>query len=472
MIEKTLPDGTKVNCYPMTSAQQLMFYLALAYGTDSPVLNIGSGHYWQGEIDEQLMREAIDEAVARCDTMRLHFIPDEKYKLLQYVSPVSDIEVTTLDFSDKTEDEAFNYFKAYTKRIVPMFNGPIHTINIVHLPDNYHGIYIKLHHLAMDGYSAKVFISDIMELYLNKKCGMPYPKPMKSYEQALAKEFAYLTSEQHKADQYFWTHSMDAEPIYTDYMRKSRLKEQREATGNPNLRAASVHDDHPQAATVVFPLDAETSQRITDFCQEHEYSLPCLLMLGLRCALSSFNDREEDVSFKLMINRRGSLLEKKSGGMRMHFFSMRTIVSPDKTFDEAVRIVENAQSEIFAHSNLSSLEMIQLRHMAVPDIKADDTYESMSFSYHPFMQVPAENEQMRRTCKGIWYNNDFSIQNLYLTVMHRSNDGGLDFIFEYRTNNNPLEDVTILNDKLRRSILIGMENPEMTIGEVLDKISD
>ena len=56
--------------------------------------------------------------------------------------------------------------------------------------------------------------------------------------------------------------------------------------------------------------------------------------------------------------------------------------------------------------------------------------------------------------------------------MHRSNDGGLDFIFEYRTNNNPLEDVTILNDKLRRSILIGMENPEMTIGEVLDKISD
>ena len=48
MIEKTLPDGTKVNCYPMTSAQQLMFYLALAYGTDSPVLNIGSGHYWQG----------------------------------------------------------------------------------------------------------------------------------------------------------------------------------------------------------------------------------------------------------------------------------------------------------------------------------------------------------------------------------------------------------------------------------------
>ena len=74
-----------------------------------------------------------------------------------------------------------------------MFNGPIHTINIVHLPDNYHGIYIKLHHLAMDGYSAKVFISDIMELYLNKKCGMPYPKPMKSYEQALAKEFAYLS---------------------------------------------------------------------------------------------------------------------------------------------------------------------------------------------------------------------------------------------------------------------------------------
>ena len=86
--------------------------------------------------------------------------------------------------------------------------------------------------------------------------------------------------------------------------------------------------------------------------------------------------------------------------------------------------------------------------------------------------VPEDLPALRRakTAKGIWYNNDYSAQNLYLTVKHRLNDNGFEFIFEYRTSENPLEDLKIFYDKMITAIMTGVENPDMTMAEILAKI--
>jgi len=57
-----------------------------------------------------------------------------------------------------------------------------------------------------------------------------------------------------------------------------------------------------------------------------------LLLMGLRTVLSKFNNNEKDVSVKTNVARRGTLLEKHSGGTRIHFFPLRTIMEPDMTF--------------------------------------------------------------------------------------------------------------------------------------------
>ena len=67
MLEYTLPDGRTVESYPLTPAQQLMLYLSIQYGNHVPVLNICTGYYFQGEFDSKVMKEAILEAVDRCD---------------------------------------------------------------------------------------------------------------------------------------------------------------------------------------------------------------------------------------------------------------------------------------------------------------------------------------------------------------------------------------------------------------------
>lgn len=475
MLEYTLPDGRTVESYPLTPAQQLMLYLSIQYGNHVPVLNICTGYYFQGEFDSKVMKEAVLEAIDRCDVMRLRFAKHPLFKVVQYLADEAGIEVEEEDLSNMPWDEAHEFIKERGHSLIDTFaDAPLHQIKIIHLENDYNGIYLKLHHLGFDGYSSKMLISDIMAIYLSKKYGKPYPKPMRSYFECLDKEFAYAESDRHDEDIAYWVSTITDRPeaIYTDYVRPSRLIEQRIRENKPDLRIASVHDgDDPSSKTLRYSLSKETSDKIMSLCAEKGLSVPCVMMMGLRCALSSFNDNEEDVSFKLMVNRRATLLEKKSGGMRMHFFSMRSIVKPEMTFLEALKVIEQAQNEVFEHSNLSSLEAIAVRHKAMGN-ETHDVYESMSFSYQPYMPVPCLDEKMRDSSRGFWYNNDASIQNLYLTVMHRSNDAGLDFNYEYRTKNNPINELGIFHNKLIKSILLGTRNTGITVGEILDEIKE
>ena len=60
MFERTLPSGEKVNAYPITTPQQFMLFMSMQYGVGYPINNIGSGYYWKGEMDFDLMKESIE----------------------------------------------------------------------------------------------------------------------------------------------------------------------------------------------------------------------------------------------------------------------------------------------------------------------------------------------------------------------------------------------------------------------------
>lgn len=472
-MEKKLPDGRIVDAYPITQAQSIMYYVYNSFGGNTPVLNIGTGYYWQGDIDVDLFRQSLYEAMDRCDAFRLRFTPDKQFGLMQYLEDESGIEVEEVDLSGMSYDDAYWEMKHWTYKMIDMFNKPLHTVRIIHLENNYHGMYIKFHHLGFDGYSAKLFLSDVMDIYVSKRTGSPYPKPMKSYIEAVKKELEYLSSPKRDEDREYFTNLFknQTEPIFNDYMLENRLFEQRKESGNPDQRYVKLHDDKfPQSKSLYYELDAETTNEIIEACEKNNMSVACVLMTGLRTTLSAFNKNEEDVSHKFMVNRRGSLLEKKSGGIRMHFFTIRTKIGPEKTFREAVDIVEDAQNEIFQHSSFHTLEMYHIMHTVTGMGSLEQTYDPMSFSYQPYMETAAENEEQRKSSIGVWYNNDVSAQSLYLTVKHRPADKGFEFIFEYRTVNNPEEDLKIFYSKMLAALKLGCKNPDMTIGEILEEI--
>lgn len=472
MTEFKLPNGETVQAYPITSSQQMMYLMSLKYGSGYPVNNIGCGVYWQGEVNKGEMKAAIYEAVRRCDTMRLRFIMGKRIKLHQYVTEYSDLSVQEWNLSNYTIEEAQEQLLAFSRQSIPMFNCEVHKIFLVQFKDGYQGLFMRLHHLAMDAYSLKVFINDIIAIYKHRTQGTPYPKPMRAYVPALEKELAYETSEQHEIDRQYWYDSLakESEPIFTDFMLDNRLKKQQEKY--PDRRFADIHSGLPDADSIRFSMSKEQSDKITAMCEQRDLSVFSVISMAVRTALSCFNDDQPDVSFKMIINRRGTLEEKKSGGLRINFLPMRSIVSPEETFCEATRKISDIQSEMYQHARLSFLETLKERHKSMSeDAKFDSTYDSFGLSYQPYVPPVCIDEQMKNSLKIIWYNNGATMIPLYLTVSHRANDAGLEFNFEYRREQQAEYDLQVFYSKMEKIFELATENPDVTVGEILREIA-
>lgn len=471
MTSIKLKSGETVKAYPITSSQQMMYLMSLKYGSGYPVNNIGCGVYWKGEIDEGEMKASIYEAIRRCDTMRLRFVMGKKLQLHQYVTERSELLVEKWDLSDKTVDEAEETLLAFSRTSIPMFGCEIHKIFLVKFKDGYQGLFMRIHHLAMDAYSLKIFINDIFEIYKHRTQGTPYPKPMREYIPVLEKELEYETSEQHEIDRQYWYDSLakETEPVFTDFMLENRLKLQQKKY--PERRFADIHSGLPDADAVKFSMSKENSDKLMALCRERELSVFAVISMGVRTALSCFNDNQEDVSFKMIINRRGTVAEKKSGGLRINFLPMRSIIKPEESFCDAVKKISEIQNEMYVYSRLSFLEMLKERHKSMDkEAKFDSTYDSFGLSYQPMMSFTAIDDEMKASLRSIWYNNGATMIPLYVTVSHRSSDGGLDFTCEYRQEQQAEYDLKVLYSKMEQALILGAENPDITVGEILKKI--
>ena len=471
MVEKKIPDGTVVKGYPITGSQKMMYLMSLKYGSGYPVNNIGCGVYWKGEFDKSVMKASIYEAIERCDTMRLRFFMGKKLQLHQYVTEKSELVVEDWDLSNMTIDEAEETLLAFSRKNIPMFNCEVHKIFLVSFKDGYQGIFMRLHHLAMDAYSLKIFVNDVIEIYKHKTQGTAYPKPMRAYIPALEKELEYETSKQHEADQLYWYDSLakTSEPIFTDFMLDNRLKKQQ--IEFPDRRFADIHSGLPDADAVRFSMSKELSDKVLALCAEKNISVFAAISMAVRTALSCFNDNQEDVSFKMIINRRGTIEEKKSGGLRINFLPMRSIIKPEATFCEGVSNISEVQNEMYSHSKLSFLETLHERHKSMSEeAKFDSTYDSFGLSYQPLVPFTCIDDEMKNSLRSIWYNNGATMIPLYLTVSHRASDSGLDFNFEFRREQQAAYDLTVFYSKMEKIFELSTANPDITVGEILKEI--
>lgn len=471
-VRTQLSNGQIVEAYPLTQAQKFMFWAFNTYGKVPATLNIGTGEYWKGDFNVELMKEAIAEAIERAACFRVRLIPDQQYGTLQYIVPKTEAVIEEVDHTGMTYDESYEIIKSWSTVGTNLFESPLNTIKIMHLPDGLNGLYVRLNHLTFDGYSTKVFLADIMGIYLNKKCGKPYPKPMMPYLDMIQKEFEYLDSDRVKEDEQFWINyfKTESEPIFNDYLKDNRLKKERIEYNQPDRRYAQCFTQNTESRQLIYHISEEDTKTILESCEKNGISTVGALMFGLRTALSAFNDNEEDVSFKLMLARRSTLLEKKGGGNRWHMYSVRSIVDENKTYKEAIDIIEASRDLVYRHCNYDVLKWLYLKY-SVNNASLGQTYDSLTFSYHAPIELPYENEEVRRSSLGIWYNNNFSMQNLYLTIKHRTNDNGFDVVWEYKLDEDGAkEDVAVLHEKMFQAIMMASKKPDITVKEILDAI--
>ncbi|MGN0341238.1 MAG: condensation domain-containing protein [Roseburia sp.] len=461
--------GYKV--YPLTAAQKFHFYY-MSFSPKKEVLNIGTSLTIETEIDWEELERAIHVACMRCDSIRLQFAKDKDGTWYQYVVKEDNRKIEFVDFSDKTMDEADEIMRQWTTVPFKREDSFMNRIVMIKMPNGYNGVYFLVDHTTMDAQSLICFLRDIIEIYCSTKFeGIAYPKEMASYIEQLEKDLAYEagSAAKKKDEEYFHKLIDTSEPIFNGLNGDVLLQAQRRRDKNPACRAAINVSDSVDSALDIFHLEEEPTQRLMKFCEDNHVSLVCLLLMGIRTYFQKMNGNE-DVSVNVAIARRATLKEKKSGGTRIHSFPFRTIMPEDTRFIDAVRQIRDTQNEMFRHANYDPVEYFAYRGQKY-NTPQGATYEPMSLTYQPMTLKEQGLTQLGEIkYRTKWYPNGATTQGMYLTVMHRPEDNGLDFNFEHQVKAVSREQLEYFYYYLCKIMFKGTENPYLTIGEIIKLI--
>lgn len=466
-------NGAEIKCYPLSAAEKMHHY-TVKYSPPQ-VLCIGTGFYVKQEVDFSVLKKAIYMAYELFETMRLRFVKDEDETVYQYIVPTEDRDIEFCDFSNWNEEDAHNEMRRWTAIPFERFNSPMNKVVMIKLPGGYNGIYLKVDHMTMDSSSLIGFNRAVLEYYCNLMYGTDAPEPMKPFIKQLERDLAYeADSPARKKDKEYWESKInESEPMFTDFAGQGRLLTQRRENNNPDQRWARIVSSSPEASISVFNLEKEPSMRLMKFCELYQVPMASLLLMGMRTVLSKFNNDEKDVTVKTCVARRGTLSEKYSGGTRIHFFPLRTIIEPETTFLDGVKLIQTEQVKIFRHANFDPIELTMMRAKKWK-YQPGGTYESISLTYQPLTINDRTKKQKEKMpdipYKSCWYTNGVAAQPLYLTVMHRPEDNGLNFSFEYQKVAVTQAEMEYFYYYFCRVLFRGIEDETRTIGEILEMI--
>ena len=293
---------------------------------------------------------------------------------------------------------------------------------------------------------------------------------MASYLEQLKKDLEYEAGSkaQQRDREFFYKLIESSEPLYNDIDGSERLNKLRKEKNNPNIRSVVDGLDNVTADIAVFHLEAEPTKRLMDFCREREVSMVCLLMMGLRTYFQKFNG-SPDVSIVTTVARRATVKEKKCGGSRIHCFPFRTIVDEDKTFMDGLNIIRDGQNQIFRHANFNPVEYYAHRGEFYHNM--GETYEPMSLTYQPLtLQEKGLTKIGDIPYKTKWYSNGVAAQRLYLTVMHRPEDNGMDFSFEHQLGAFTYEKLEYFYYYICKILFKGIENPDLSVKDIINLV--
>jgi len=455
--------------YPFTVAQKFHnFYSAYCPGKE--ILTIGTSLTIAFELNIEELRKAVYKAYERCEAMRARMVYDKKEKeWYQYIADKEEREIEYVDFSGKTMEEAEAEMTKWTRIAFDKEDAPMNRVVIIKTPDGFQGLFVAGDHRFLDAQSLILFLKDIIELYCNANFeGVPYPADMRSYIEQLKKDLAYEAGSKAQARDraYFYNLIEESEPIYNGFDGQKKLEEMRKMTGNPNLRAAPTGSDSMAAAIDIFHLEEEPTKRLMTFCENKHISLQCLLIMGIRTYLQKVN-QNDDVSIQVAYARRATLLEKKSGGTRIHCFPFRTIISEDKTFIEGLNEIRDKQNETFRYVNFNPAEYLNHRRECYQS-PAGFGYETISLTYQPatlkekgLTDLGDIKYKTKRYCNGYYSN------GMYLTVVHRPEDNGLDFSFEHQIKAYSREQLEYFYYYICKIMFKGIENQNLKIGDII-----
>ena len=453
--------------YDLIPSQSAMYYM-FKFSLHKNVMQIPTSVKADRKLDIEAMKKAFAIEVQRNDCMRLRFTLTAN-GIKQHFLPSAPVkEIPVISFSSDEEEQAF--LNADAQKSVRFLRGETFRFIIFNDKDGNTGLYFNVSHIIMDALGIGIFYADLFGVYDAVLNGKELPPPMAKYEDAIKNDLAYLKNEKkyEKDKQFFIDYwSNHGKPFYAGVHGPELLLQQREKYHEPDLRVPDAYDlIHDKCDIVRHHVAPEQAQKLFNFCRETKNAPENVLLLGLRTHCSAINFRTDDTLQIVMCSRRATLDTKHMSGCLAQPLQLHTVIPEDKTFHEALEIMFGVRAQLYRRADFPYMHARKLQ-MDILNYRNSQGPSCMMFTWLPlvFPDYNGIHFEFRSHNPGRY------IMPMYVFAVPTLQDGGMDMYYLYRTNYITPEHIRALHDNAIKVILEGIDDPDITVAQLLDSIS-
>ncbi|MGQ0715388.1 MAG: non-ribosomal peptide synthetase [Gemmatimonadaceae bacterium] len=331
------PQDQDVFVFPASFAQQRLWFLDQM--EPSAVYNIPSAFRITGALDIRALERALNEIVARHESLRTTFAAPQG-EPMQVIAPVVHVPVPVTDVGmlepSEREAEAMRIARARAAASFDLARGPLVRAEVVRLADDDHLFALVVHHIVADGYSMGVLFRELTSLYEAMRAGADTTLP------AVAIQYA---------DYVMW----QREWLETGVVEQQLGFWRQQLAGD--LPVLSLPTDRPRPAVQTLQGDflrlaipRELMAALAELGRQESASAFMVLLAAFNVLLYRYTGQEDVLIGSPIANRDRAEIEQAIG-FYTNTVVYRTDLSGSPTFRELLARVRKAALAVFSNQD-------------------------------------------------------------------------------------------------------------------------
>ncbi|HET7230272.1 MAG TPA: amino acid adenylation domain-containing protein, partial [Longimicrobium sp.] len=352
---------------PLSFTQQ-RFWFVERMGAAGAAYNMPLTLRLRGELDVPALEAATNLLRARHETLRTVFRFADGQPV-QEVRPATPVPLPLVDLRDRPEaeraPEAERIVREDAERPFDLAGELPLRLILIRLADDDHLLLINLHHIAADGWSIGIVYRELGVLYQAAHEGRPDPLPPLPIQYA---------------DYALWQRERLAGAALEQMVEWWRLR----LEGAPTLALPTDHPHPPlqtfRGATLPFGLSPEVSEQVERLAREEDATAFMVLLAAFSTLLARWSGQDDVVVGSPVAGR---YPEETEGliGVFVNTLALRTDLSGNPSFREAVRRVRDATVDAYAHQEVPFERLVEALKVE-RNLSAHPVFQVM-FSMHP-----------------------------------------------------------------------------------------
>ncbi len=309
--------------YPLTHPQKRIRYIEELY-PGAPLNNIGGYVKIEGQINLEIVEEAINGFIERNEAMRLQMTKD-KGEIFQYLTDYRRFSIDFFDFSDRENPEiAFDrWIEQEASTPFDIYDNPLYRFALFKVNSKNTGYLLKFHHLIADGWTTSLLIEEVFERYTGNPNNLG---TIPSYVNYIYHENDYLQSKRFQRDKDFW--------------------------GEKYRQLPTLQTSKPTNSIIAkrkgFVLNRERTEKLRLFLEKEQVSFTSFFSTLLIIYLSR-TQQTEDIIIGLPVFNRQKKKFRKTAGMFVSHIPFRVTVPKEESVISLLTRITREQKNCYRH---------------------------------------------------------------------------------------------------------------------------